>query len=233
MGFRMTRTHLGATLAMCAAATLAMSASPASAKISDGYVRGYDTYVGDWGDEGTISTAAHSQNNAVCLWQTILWAEGANESDGTNFDGTDIDGIFGGNTYGATKRLQVSWGLASSYDKADGMVGPNTFGRADNQLVKTGGSTARGRRSSSCTTARSTTSRSSVTVRAGTGSGKATTPGAWPPTATAAAADKAPAHADPAVLSLVGTRQRAVPGAPGAGHGPLCRVPDGPVSRSR
>ncbi|EFH30893.1 hypothetical protein RKD30_005396 [Streptomyces pristinaespiralis] len=144
MGFRMTRTHLGATLAMCAAATLAMSASPASAKISDGYVRGYDTYVGDWGDEGTISTAAYSQNNAVCLWQTILWAEGANESDGTNFDGTDIDGIFGGNTYGATKRLQVSWGLASSYDKADGMVGPNTFGRADNQLVKTGGSTARG-----------------------------------------------------------------------------------------
>ncbi|WP_424849349.1 peptidoglycan-binding domain-containing protein [Streptomyces sp. SAI-129] len=140
----MTRTHLAATAA-CAAATLALSAWPASAKISDGYVRGYDTYVGDWGDEGTVSTLSYPQNNAVCLWQTILWAEGANESDGTDFDGTDIDGIFGGNTHGATKRLQVKWGLASSYDKADGMVGPVTFGRADNQLVFTDGSTARGK----------------------------------------------------------------------------------------
>ncbi|WP_372343390.1 hypothetical protein [Streptomyces sp. KL116D] len=34
------------------AAALAMSASPASAKISDGYVRGYDAYAGDWADEG-------------------------------------------------------------------------------------------------------------------------------------------------------------------------------------
>ncbi|NGO13127.1 Tat pathway signal protein [Streptomyces sp. HC44] len=127
-----------------AAAALALSASPASAKISDGYVRGYDTYVGDWSDEGVISGAELPVSNAVCLWQMVLLAEGIGEPDGSKFDIHDVDGHFGTTTQYATKRLQVHWGLADDFDDADGRVGPNTFGKADNQLLKTGGSTARG-----------------------------------------------------------------------------------------
>ncbi|MFI6874958.1 peptidoglycan-binding protein [Streptomyces sp. NPDC050400] len=133
------------TIGALAAAALAMSASPASAKISDGYVRGYDAYAGDWADEGPISTTERSVSNAVCLWQTILWANHATEIDGTYFDLGDVDGHFGANTKRATQQLQAKWGLADSWGEADGRVGPNTFGKADDRLVKGGGSTDPGK----------------------------------------------------------------------------------------
>ena len=112
------------------AATL--SSTPAHAAKSDGYVRGYDTYVGDWGDEGTLSRGDSS--NAVCLWQKILWAEGAEEQDGTSFDQSDIDGHFGGNTAHATHDLTGKY-----------LVGNTQFGRADNQLEYRSGSEGEGR----------------------------------------------------------------------------------------
>ncbi len=124
------------------AGTLALSASPASAAKSDGYVRGYDAYKGDWGDEGELQFDAgawYDDNNAVCLWQKILWAEGADETDGSNFDASDVDGQFGPNTRGATENLQDHWNLG-----VDGVVGGGTFGRADDKLKVTGGSEARG-----------------------------------------------------------------------------------------
>ncbi|MEU8860441.1 peptidoglycan-binding domain-containing protein [Streptomyces phaeochromogenes] len=117
---------------------LAVGTTPASAAWSDGYVRGYDTFVGDWGDEGTLAGFGHS-SNAACLWQKILWAEGATEENGSPFDLADVDGHFGRNTDHATKSLQARWGLDD-----DGLVGNGTFGRADNNLVKESGSTARG-----------------------------------------------------------------------------------------
>jgi hypothetical protein len=134
-----------AAIGLLAVAALALSASPASAKMSDGYVRGYDEFRGDWSDEGTFGYRLNSVSNAVCLWQTILWVEGADEQDGTNFDRSDIDGHFGANTQHATKNLQVLWGLADNFGEADGRVGPNTFGKADDYLVKGGGSEDRGK----------------------------------------------------------------------------------------
>ncbi|MGW4019851.1 peptidoglycan-binding domain-containing protein [Streptomyces sp. NPDC005009] len=145
MNLRTTRTRLGAAaVAALAAGALAVGTSPASASASSGYVSGADTYTDDFGDEGLLSTSSHSSSNATCLWQIILLAEGANESDGTDFDMSDIDGHFGPNTQHATKRLQVSWGLADSFSEADGKVGPNTFGYADSKLRYLGGSTASG-----------------------------------------------------------------------------------------
>ncbi|MFF8969609.1 peptidoglycan-binding protein [Streptomyces sp. NPDC014995] len=126
---RTTRTRLGVALVAAAAAgALAVSASPASANASDGYVSGAGSFYDDFGDEGTLSTSSHSSSNATCLWQIILLAEGANESDGSDYDAADIDGEFGPNTKVATQSLQRTWGLG-----VDGIVGTQTFGAADEQ----------------------------------------------------------------------------------------------------
>jgi hypothetical protein len=126
------------------AVTLGLGASPASAEASDGWVRGYDTYVGDWGDEGTLfwKPDGYPHSNATCLWQRILWAEGVsyNTANGPRYASlSDIDGNFGPHTNSLTLALQSRWGLYK-----DGKVGNGTFGRADDNLTKTGGSTARG-----------------------------------------------------------------------------------------
>ncbi|MFI6965101.1 peptidoglycan-binding protein [Streptomyces sp. NPDC050255] len=129
MSFRTTRARLGiAAVAALAAGTLAEGASPAAASASSGHVSGAGSYYDDFGDEGTLSTSSYSSSNATCLWQIILLAEGAKETDGTAFDMSDIDGHFGPNTREATKSLQKTWGLG-----VDGMVGPQTFGAADTQ----------------------------------------------------------------------------------------------------
>ncbi|WP_372343389.1 peptidoglycan-binding protein [Streptomyces sp. KL116D] len=87
-----------------------------------------------------ISTTERSVSNAVCLWQTILWANHATEIDSTYFDLGDVDGHFGANTKRAATGYSRN-GLADSWGEADGRVGPNTFGKADDRLVKGGGST--------------------------------------------------------------------------------------------
>ncbi|NML49235.1 Tat pathway signal protein [Streptomyces sp. R302] len=135
--FRAAAAVVGAALA----ATLGLGASPASAATSDGWVRGYDTYVGDWGDEGTVSmlVSQYKNSNATCLWQRVLWAEGAGGDPEHPFYEGWINGSFGPETSSATFNLQRRWGLT-----ADSYVGPKTFGRADDNLVKTGGSTGRG-----------------------------------------------------------------------------------------
>ncbi|MBX9397164.1 peptidoglycan-binding protein [Streptomyces sp. TRM72054] len=118
-------------LAACTALGLtALSASPASASISQGYIFGSGTITDDWGDEGPLWAGGKYQtSNAVGLWQYVLWAEGATEKDGTAYDYSDIDCVFGANTTYATKKLQTRWGL-----KADGIVGSKTFSIADNHL---------------------------------------------------------------------------------------------------
>jgi hypothetical protein len=133
-----------AVVGVLTVAALGFSAAPASAKMSDGYVRGYDTYKGDWGDEGTLGMhiASNGNSNAVCLWQKILWAEGAEESNGTAFDQSDIDGQFGNNTRHATEDLSHRW-LGWLKERPD--VNNELFGRADNQLEYKSGSDGRGR----------------------------------------------------------------------------------------
>ncbi|MDX3531789.1 Tat pathway signal protein [Streptomyces sp. ID05-39B] len=149
MTLRGTHTRLGAGIvAGLAACALAVSASPASANMDDGWVRGYDTYVGDWGDEGELYRDAGpfghvSTSNAVCLWQRVLWAEGAKKTQlagKPSFTTSDINGVFDYDTYYATADLQRTWRIG-----VDTRVGKTTFGRADNQLSKTGGSTDRGK----------------------------------------------------------------------------------------
>ncbi|MDX2939533.1 peptidoglycan-binding domain-containing protein [Streptomyces ipomoeae] len=139
------RKRLRGAAAVISAAVLTMmglSASPASAKISDGWVRGYDTFKGDWGDEGDLSrTSPFANSNATCLWQRILWAEGASAVgyDNKLFEKGHIDGSYGYRTHYTTRSLQSRWGLGN-----DGIAGNDTWGRADDNLVKISGSTADG-----------------------------------------------------------------------------------------
>jgi hypothetical protein len=108
---------------------MAMSATPASANVSQGVILGVGDVTNDWGDEGPLSSSNYPDKLAVGLWQLVLWAEQAKEQDGGVFDASDIDCRFGPNTTYATKNLQKRWGLTQ-----DGIVGPNTFGKADNNL---------------------------------------------------------------------------------------------------
>lgn len=127
MDFRTTRARLAtAAVGALAAATLAISATPASAAASDGYIRGAGSIFDDFGDEGTLSTSSYAGSGAACFWQNVLYAEGATESNGSTFDREDIDGHFGANTKAATQSLQRRWGLDD-----DGLVGPATLGKVD------------------------------------------------------------------------------------------------------
>jgi hypothetical protein len=64
------------------------------------------------------------------LWQWVLYADGAIESNGGGaFDIADIDCDFGANTVAATRSWQRLHNLSD-----DGRVGPNTFARADDKL---------------------------------------------------------------------------------------------------
>ncbi|QLQ39942.1 peptidoglycan-binding domain-containing protein [Micromonospora robiginosa] len=108
-------------------------AAPAHANTSQGFVAGSGAVTDDFGDEGTVSKSSHTRSGATGLWQYILWADGAKESDGSTFDASDIDCDFGPNTEYATKDWQRRYGLG-----ADGVVGTGTFGRADNKLAQVG-----------------------------------------------------------------------------------------------
>ncbi|MHA4812904.1 peptidoglycan-binding domain-containing protein [Streptomyces aculeolatus] len=116
-----------------AATALVVSASPASASgdySGRAYVYGAGAFSDDWGDEGVLSTSRHASSNATCLWQKILWADG-------HLAWNDIDGIFGTKTRNATVAWQQDWGVS-----ADGVVGKNTFGAADEWLSDISGNGA-------------------------------------------------------------------------------------------
>lgn len=137
MSFR--KRVVSATIGAATVAILGLSASPASASVENGYVSGGGDFTNDWGDEGPLSTSSNTSSNATCLWQQILWAEGANEQNGSDFDASDIDGDFGSNTRHATMDLQRRWNL----DDVDGIVGSDTFGYLDGRrLVHYSGSTS-------------------------------------------------------------------------------------------
>ncbi|TVZ94941.1 putative peptidoglycan binding protein [Streptomyces sp. BK340] len=132
MTSRATRAKLiGCSIGALTAATLALSASPASASgtySGQAYVYGAGAFSNDWDDEGILSTGTNTASNATCLWQKILWA------DGNLTSASDIDGVFGSQTKAATKAWQSDWEA-----NPDGVVGKETFGKAGDWLRDTDG----------------------------------------------------------------------------------------------
>ncbi|MEU6381399.1 peptidoglycan-binding protein [Streptomyces sp. NPDC046909] len=131
MSSRMTRGKLVAcTVGALTAAALALSTSPAAASgtySGRAYVYGAGVFGDDWGDEGIVSTSYNTSSNATCLWQKILWAD-------HRLEASQIDGIFGTDTYNATIDWQIDF-LGSS--NADGIAGKETWGLADAYLQDT------------------------------------------------------------------------------------------------
>ncbi len=72
-----------------------------------------------------------SVGHVVGVWQDILYSDGVASRCGS----TGIDGVFGTNTRSLTMSWQSQQGLG-----ADGVVGPATWGRADDFLYKVAGS---------------------------------------------------------------------------------------------
>ncbi|WP_129838320.1 peptidoglycan-binding protein [Streptomyces sp. RFCAC02] len=109
-------------VAMAAAVAGLIMPSTAQASVAQGYVVGAGVITDDFGDEGPLSTSQNSYNNVVGMWQGILWADGYLES-------SDRDCMFGPVTHAATVAWQEDHGL-----DGDGIVGPKTFGTADDFL---------------------------------------------------------------------------------------------------
>lgn len=99
------------------------------ASTTEGFVAGAGDVNDDFGDEGEIDSNSHTQSMATGLWQAILWADGAIESNGSAFDTSDIDCDFGPNTTAATRNWQSTHGVS-----VDGSAGPQTLSRADANL---------------------------------------------------------------------------------------------------
>jgi hypothetical protein len=114
----------GASVAATFLAAGLVSPTPAQASAAQGVISGSGGVTDDFGDEATLSRyGPYRHSTAVALWQRILVTEGLLSSSG-------IDCVFGPATEAATVRYQRRYGLA-----ADGVVGPQTWRKADNFLV--------------------------------------------------------------------------------------------------
>jgi hypothetical protein len=99
----------------------------AVASKSQGFIAGTGVVTDDWGDEGVIDQNTSSFNNAVAVWQSVLFADGYLLVAG-------IDCDFGPATSAATANWQDDLGGLT----IDGSAGPQTLGRADNFLSISG-----------------------------------------------------------------------------------------------
>jgi hypothetical protein len=104
-------------------------------------MRGTDSVTDDWDVNATIcNTCTINSGNMVGVWQAILWADGAPVyANQTSFSNCDVDGIFGARTSDATDWWQYMKIHLESGGGHDGIVGPQTWARADKNLKKDAG----------------------------------------------------------------------------------------------
>jgi hypothetical protein len=128
------------TVAAALAGGIGLTAVPAAASTSQGFVSGTGAVGDDWTDEGTLSSSSYSKSNATAMLQQILWAEGVKESNGTAFDYADIDGKYGPNTTYAVKQLQKLFNRYGAGLAVDGKAGKKTLGFASRNFLVDEGS---------------------------------------------------------------------------------------------
>lgn len=107
---------------------LALALIPAAALATDldGYIASPGP-TGQWPDEHVLYKGGpYTVSDITGVWQAILWADNFLAQCG----GAGVDGVFGT----ATKNATISWQDANDIT-ADGIVGSQTWGTADNYNV--------------------------------------------------------------------------------------------------
>ncbi len=121
--------RIAITATILGLAILLLPAVPALAHPMDGYGT---NPTDDWGSDEHLlcrpadCTGEISSGNVVGVWQVILWSENYLAACGS----AGVDGLFGTTTRNASQSLQSYWGIT-----ADGMIGDQSWGKADNNLV--------------------------------------------------------------------------------------------------
>jgi peptidoglycan hydrolase-like protein with peptidoglycan-binding domain len=89
----------------------------------------------DWEDEENLGVESYARGNAVALWETVLWADGAlwedDEGEWRPFKKSQIDGSFGPETESATQW----WQSRHNLPETDGVVVSESWDFAQTRLL--------------------------------------------------------------------------------------------------
>ncbi|MEU6549649.1 peptidoglycan-binding protein [Streptomyces sp. NPDC046915] len=117
-----TKTVAMATAALLGAGAIGIALAPAANAAPYHGIDGGGAVTDDWQDEENLGVDDYAESNATALWQTILYADGAqwqdDDGDWHNFKKGQIDGSFGPETESATQWWQEHYHLSDN----DGVV---------------------------------------------------------------------------------------------------------------
>ncbi|MFJ8047160.1 peptidoglycan-binding protein [Streptomyces luteogriseus] len=86
-------------------------------------IDGKGAVTNDWEDEENLGVDAYARGNAIALWETVLWADGAewedDEGEWQPFRKSRIDGSFGPETESATQWWQSRHNLPETEGTVD------------------------------------------------------------------------------------------------------------------
>ncbi|MFE4968288.1 peptidoglycan-binding protein [Streptomyces sp. NPDC056660] len=123
-----------ATAVLLGAGGLALAPAASAAAPYHG-IDGGGAVTDDWQDEENLGVDDYATSNATALWETVLWADGAqwqdDDGDWHPFTRNQIDGSFGPETESATQWWQEHFGLSDN----DGVVTDQTWTFAQQRLT--------------------------------------------------------------------------------------------------
>jgi peptidoglycan hydrolase-like protein with peptidoglycan-binding domain len=119
--------------ALLVAGGLTTALAPAANAAPYHGVDGGGAVTDDWQDEENLSVDDYALSNATALWQTVLYADGAQyedeDGDPHTFTRSQIDGSFGPETESATQWWETRHNLSD-----DGVVGGDCWTSAQRRL---------------------------------------------------------------------------------------------------
>ncbi|MFK0155431.1 peptidoglycan-binding protein [Streptomyces sp. NPDC090499] len=128
------RVVAAATAVLLGAGGLALAPAASAAAPYHG-IDGGGTVLDDWQDEENLGVDDYATSNATALWETVLWADGAQYQDDDGdlhpFEKSKIDGSFGPETESATQWWQEHLGLSDN----DGVVTEQSWTFAQQRLT--------------------------------------------------------------------------------------------------
>ncbi|MER7178863.1 peptidoglycan-binding domain-containing protein [Streptomyces hyaluromycini] len=128
-----TRVVAMASAVLLGAGGLALAPAASAAPPYHG-IDGGGSVLDDWQDEENLGVDDYTNSNATALWQTVLWADGAqwqdDDGDSHPFEKAQIDGVFGDQTESATQWWQEHFNLTDR----DGVVTEESWTFAQGKL---------------------------------------------------------------------------------------------------